>query len=118
MVRRRPTHRERRVEQKLARAARASAASAGEGAGARVATTSAPSRADDVNQPDREVPAELPRVDFFHWVLVDLPPRPTVIAEGVFDRKSFHVTKRRRRRFLRRRTSIADWESHEENSGQ
>ena len=32
-----------------------------------------PSRGDDVNQADREVPADLPRVDFFHWVLVDLP---------------------------------------------
>lgn len=45
-----------------------------------------PSRPDDVNQPGREVPAELPRVDFFHWVLVDLPPRPTVIAEGEYSR--------------------------------
>jgi len=45
-----------------------------------------PSEATDVNRPDREVPAELPRVDFFHWVLVDLPPRPTVIAEGEFSR--------------------------------
>jgi len=45
-----------------------------------------PSRGDDVNQPGREVPADLPRVDFFHWVLVDLPPRPTVIAEGEFSR--------------------------------
>lgn len=43
-----------------------------------------PSKGDDVNQPGREVPAELPRVDFFHWVLVDLPPVPTVIAEGEF----------------------------------
>jgi hypothetical protein len=25
-------------------------------------------------------------VDFFHWVLVDLPPRPTVIGEGEFSR--------------------------------
>ena len=32
-----------------------------------------PSRGDDVNQADREVPADLPRVDFFHWVLVDVP---------------------------------------------
>lgn len=32
-----------------------------------------PSRPDDVNQEDRTVPADLPRVDFFHWVLVDLP---------------------------------------------
>jgi phosphatidylethanolamine-binding protein (PEBP) family uncharacterized protein len=45
-----------------------------------------PSQPDDVNQPGREVPADLPRVDFFHWVLVDLPPRPTVIAEGEFSR--------------------------------
>jgi len=45
-----------------------------------------PSRGEDVNKPDREVPADLPRVDFFHWVLVDLPPRPTVIAEGEFSR--------------------------------
>lgn len=45
-----------------------------------------PSRGDDVNQADREVPADLPRVDFFHWVLVDLPPVPTVIREGEFSR--------------------------------
>jgi hypothetical protein len=32
------------------------------------------------------VPADLPRVDFFHWVLIDLPPAPTVIAEGEFSR--------------------------------
>lgn len=32
-----------------------------------------PSRGDDVNQEGREVPADLPRVDFFHWTLVDLP---------------------------------------------
>ncbi|PPE66685.1 YbhB/YbcL family Raf kinase inhibitor-like protein [Caldimonas caldifontis] len=41
-----------------------------------------PSRGDDVNQPDREVPADLPRVDFFHWVMVDLPPSLSEIAEG------------------------------------
>lgn len=41
-----------------------------------------PSRGDDVNQPGREVPADLPRVDFFHWVLVDLPATLTQIAEG------------------------------------
>jgi len=45
-----------------------------------------PSRGDDVNQPDREVPSDLPRVDFFHWVLVDLPPSRTQIAEGEFSR--------------------------------
>jgi phosphatidylethanolamine-binding protein (PEBP) family uncharacterized protein len=45
-----------------------------------------PSRGDDVNQPGREVPAHLPRVDFFHWVLVDLPPEPAAMAEGEFSR--------------------------------
>ena len=45
-----------------------------------------PSVGTDVNQPGREVPADLPRADFFHWVLVDLPPQPTVIEEGEFSR--------------------------------
>ena len=45
-----------------------------------------PSKPDDVNQPGREVPVDLERVDFFHWVLVDLPPRPTTIAEGEYSR--------------------------------
>jgi Raf kinase inhibitor-like YbhB/YbcL family protein len=40
----------------------------------------------DVNRPGRELPVDLPRFDFFHWVLIDLPPRPTVIAEGEFSR--------------------------------
>jgi Raf kinase inhibitor-like YbhB/YbcL family protein len=45
-----------------------------------------PSKGDDVNQPDREVPSDLPRVDFFHWLLVDLPPSVNAIAEGEFSR--------------------------------
>ena len=45
-----------------------------------------PSKGDDVNQADREVPSDLPRVDFFHWLLVDLPPTLTHIAEGEFSR--------------------------------
>ena len=45
-----------------------------------------PTLGDDVNQPGLEVPAELARRDFFHWVLIDLPPRPTEIAEGDFSR--------------------------------
>ena len=45
-----------------------------------------PSKADDVNRSDREIPAELPRVDFFHWVLIDLPPSPAELAEGEFSR--------------------------------
>jgi hypothetical protein len=45
-----------------------------------------PSKGDDVNKTDREIPSDLPRVDFFHWVLVDLPPAVTQIAEGEFSR--------------------------------
>lgn len=45
-----------------------------------------PSRGDDVNQPDKEVPSDLPRVDFFHWVMVDLPVSLRLIAEGEFSR--------------------------------
>lgn len=45
-----------------------------------------PSRGDDVNRADREVPADLPRVDFFHWVMVDLPPVLRTIEEGEFSR--------------------------------
>ncbi len=41
-----------------------------------------PSRADDVNQDDRTVPADLPRVDFYHWVLADLPVSATAIEAG------------------------------------
>jgi len=43
-----------------------------------------PSKGDDVNQEDRGVPADLPRVDFFHWILVDLPAGLREIAVGEF----------------------------------
>jgi len=43
-----------------------------------------PSRGDDVNQEGRQVPADLPRVDFTHWVLVDLKPDRNGIAAGEF----------------------------------
>ena len=45
-----------------------------------------PSQGDDVNRSDREVPADLPRVDFFHWVLVDLPATLAELTEGQFSR--------------------------------
>ena len=45
-----------------------------------------PSKPDDVNQADREIPSDLPRIDFFHWVLVDLPPSLKQIAQGEFSR--------------------------------
>jgi Raf kinase inhibitor-like YbhB/YbcL family protein len=43
-----------------------------------------PSRGDDVNKEGRTVPASLPRVDFYHWTLVDLPPDTLPIARGEF----------------------------------
>lgn len=43
-----------------------------------------PSAGDDVNQEDREVPEDLARVDFFHWVLVDIPPTMTRVESGEF----------------------------------
>jgi Raf kinase inhibitor-like YbhB/YbcL family protein len=45
-----------------------------------------PSRGDDVNKPDREVPSDLPRVDFFHWVMVDIPAHLSQLAEGEYSR--------------------------------
>jgi Raf kinase inhibitor-like YbhB/YbcL family protein len=45
-----------------------------------------PTRADDVNHRGREVPADLPRADFFHWVLIDLPAQPGEMAEGEYSR--------------------------------
>ena len=43
-----------------------------------------PSRGDDVNKEGRTVPASLPRVDFFHWVLIDLPRDTPTIGRGEF----------------------------------
>ncbi|KXB31464.1 phospholipid-binding protein [Dechloromonas denitrificans] len=46
-----------------------------------------PSQGDDVNQEGRTVPASLPRVDFFHWVLIDLPAAVDGIKEGEFSKE-------------------------------
>jgi Raf kinase inhibitor-like YbhB/YbcL family protein len=43
-----------------------------------------PSKPDDVNQEGRTVAADLPRVSFFHWVLVDVPANKREIAEGEY----------------------------------
>jgi len=43
-----------------------------------------PSKPDDVNKEGRQIPATLPRVDFYHWLLVDLKPFEKPIAEGEF----------------------------------
>lgn len=46
-----------------------------------------PGKGDDVNQEGRTVPAALPRVDFFHWVVVDLPASLCEIKQGEFSRE-------------------------------
>lgn len=41
-----------------------------------------PSRPEDINQEGRTVPADLPREDFYHWVLVDIPAHLREVPEG------------------------------------
>src|SRR5690554_112378 len=41
-----------------------------------------PSVADDVNQEGRTVSKDIPRVDFYHWLLIDIPPSTICIPEG------------------------------------
>lgn len=43
-----------------------------------------PSKADDVNQEGRSIPSDLPRIDFYHWVLVDIAPAAGSIKEGEY----------------------------------
>ncbi len=42
----------------------------------------APTRPDDVNQEGRQVPADLPRAEFAHWLMVDVPADVTEIQEA------------------------------------
>ncbi|MDR0274346.1 MAG: YbhB/YbcL family Raf kinase inhibitor-like protein [Burkholderiaceae bacterium] len=43
-----------------------------------------PSKGGDANREGRTIARDLPRIDFFHWILIDLPPRIASIAEGEF----------------------------------
>lgn len=43
-----------------------------------------PAETDEVNRPAREITADAPRVDFFHWVLVDVDPALAQLPEGAF----------------------------------
>jgi hypothetical protein len=41
-----------------------------------------PSEADDVNQEGKSLPVDMPRVDFCHWAMVDVPPDVTELDSG------------------------------------
>lgn len=41
-----------------------------------------PSRGDDVNQVGRTVPADLPRVEFVHWLMANIPRECVELAAG------------------------------------
>lgn len=43
-----------------------------------------PSRGDDVNQEGRTVPGTLERIDFYHWILLDIPVTQHELAESAF----------------------------------
>jgi Raf kinase inhibitor-like YbhB/YbcL family protein len=46
-----------------------------------------PSKPDDLFKEDREIPASLPRVDFYHWVLVDIPADERSIGAGSYSKE-------------------------------
>jgi Raf kinase inhibitor-like YbhB/YbcL family protein len=43
-----------------------------------------PSKGDDVNKEGRSIPASLVRVDFYHWILVDIAASMSAIAEAEY----------------------------------
>ena len=46
-----------------------------------------PSKPDDLFKEDREIPSSLPRVDFFHWVLVDIPAATRAIESSSYSKE-------------------------------
>lgn len=46
----------------------------------------APTQRDNVNKEGLSVPLSLPRADFTHWVLIDIPPQLKGVAQGEFSK--------------------------------
>ena len=46
-----------------------------------------PSKPDDLFKEDKEIPSSLPRVDFYHWVLIDIPADERSIAAGSYSKE-------------------------------
>ena len=46
-----------------------------------------PTKPDNVNQEKKTVPFDLPRTDFYHWVLVDLAPEDSPLKDGEFSNR-------------------------------
>ncbi len=72
----------------------------------------APGVADDVNTEGRVIPQDLPRVNFYHWLLVDIPATASAIDSGV---DSSEATARGKGQMpgphgaIRGRNSFSDW---------
>jgi Raf kinase inhibitor-like YbhB/YbcL family protein len=47
----------------------------------------APTDGTNVNKDGATLPASMPRADFYHWSLVDIPPTRSSIAEGEFSKE-------------------------------
>ncbi|MFW9997184.1 MAG: YbhB/YbcL family Raf kinase inhibitor-like protein [Candidatus Odinarchaeota archaeon] len=45
-----------------------------------------PTSAENVNKEGKTVPRDLPRTDFYHWVLIDIPVTTKAIEEGEFSK--------------------------------
>ena len=79
-----------------------------------------PSKGDNVNQEGKSVSKDLPRVDFYHWVLIDIPASTTELALGTDGQgvKAGGKTPGKRKYGTRGLNNYTDWfASHEKMKG-